>query len=68
MAYRRFSYGRGLLSALNISIKLVLPLIFNNGGRLWDCRLNKDSPRSRGSIKGRSYIPKTSLVGWALLN
>jgi hypothetical protein len=32
MAYRRSSDGRGLLSAQNISIKLVLPFIFNSGG------------------------------------
>jgi len=63
MVYRRSSDGRGLLSAWNISINLVLPFIFNNGGRLWDYRLNKYSLGGRG----RSYIPETSLVGWALL-
>jgi hypothetical protein len=68
MAYRRFSNGRGLLSARNISINFVLLFILNSWGRLWDCRLNKDSPRSRGNIKRRSYIPETSLVDWALLD
>jgi hypothetical protein len=68
MAYRRSSDGRGLLSSQNISINLILPFIFSSGGRLWDCRLKKDSPGSRGSVNGRSYIPETSLVGWALLN
>jgi hypothetical protein len=32
MACRRSSHGGGLLSAWNISIKLVLPFIFNSGG------------------------------------
>jgi hypothetical protein len=68
MAYRRSTDGRGLLSAQNISIKLVLPFIFNSGGRIWDFRLDKDSPGGRGSVRGRSYIPETSLVGWAILN
>jgi hypothetical protein len=68
MAYRRSPDGKGLLSARNISMKLVLPFIFNSGGRIWDCRLNKDSLGGRGSVRGRSYIPETSLVGWALLN
>jgi hypothetical protein len=62
MAYGRFSDGRGLLSTRNISIDFVLPFILNSGGRLWDCRLNKDSPGSRGNIRRRSYIPKTNLV------
>jgi len=47
---------------------LVLPFIFNSGGRIWDCRLNKDSPGGRVSVSGRSYIPETSLIGWAFLN
>jgi hypothetical protein len=68
MAYRRSSDGRGLLSARNISIKLVLPFIFNSGGRIWDCKLNKYSLGGRGSVSGRSYILETSLVGCALLN
>jgi hypothetical protein len=68
MTYRRSSYGRGLLSVWNISINLVLPFIFNIGGRLWDCRLNKYSLGSRGSIRRRRYIPETRLVSWALLN
>jgi hypothetical protein len=68
VTYRRLSDGRGLQSARNISIKLVLSFIFNNGGRIWDYRLNKDSPRGRRSVSGRGYIPETNLVGWALLN
>jgi hypothetical protein len=59
MAYRRSFDGRGLLNAWNISIKLVLPFIFNSGGRIWDCRLNKDSPGGRGSVSGRSFSSVT---------
>jgi len=66
MAYRRFYDGRRLLSAQNISINFFLPFIFNN--REGSGTLNKDSPGSRGSIRRRSYIPETSLVGWALLD
>jgi hypothetical protein len=68
MAYGRFSDGRGLLSTQNISINFVLPFIPNSGVRLWDCRLNKDSRRSRGNIIRMSYIPETSLVSWDLLD
>jgi hypothetical protein len=68
MAYRRSSDGMGLLSARNISIKLALPFIFNRGRRIWDCRLNKNSPGGRRSVSGRSYIPETNLVGLALLS
>jgi hypothetical protein len=68
MAYGRFSEGRGLLSTRNISIHFVIPFILNSGWRLWDCRLDKDSPRSKGNIRRRSYIPKTSFVSWALLD
>jgi hypothetical protein len=68
MTYRIFFYGRGLLSARNISINFVFPFIFNSGGRLWDYRLNKDCPGSRGNIRRRSYIPETSLVSRALLD
>jgi hypothetical protein len=63
-----FFDGSGLLSAQNISINFVLPFILNSGRRLWDYRLNKDCLGSRGSIRRRSYIPKTSLVGWALMD
>jgi hypothetical protein len=68
MAYRRSSDGKRLLSAWNIIINLVLPFIFENGRRLWDCRFDKYNLGSRGSVSGRSYIPETSLVSWALLN
>jgi len=57
MAYGRFSDGRKLLSAQNISNDFVLPFFFNSGWRLGDCRLNKDSLGSRGNIISRSYIP-----------
>jgi hypothetical protein len=30
--------------------------------------LNKGSPRSRGNVRGRSYIPESSLVCWAFLD
>jgi len=63
MAYRRSSDGMRLLSAWNIIINLVLPFIFSNGGRLWDCRFHKYSLGSRVSVIGRSYIPETSLFG-----
>jgi hypothetical protein len=68
MAYRRFPDGMSLLSARNISINFFLPFILNSEGRLWDCRLNKDSLGSRGNIRRRSDILETSLVGWALLD
>jgi len=68
VAYRRSSDGMRLLSAWYIIINLVLPFLFSNGGRLWDCRFDKYSLGSRRSVSGRSYIPETSLVGWALLN
>jgi len=61
MAYRRFSDGRGLLSAQNISINFVLTFILNSGGKLWDYRLNKDNLEVKG-------IPETSFVSWALLD
>jgi hypothetical protein len=68
VGYRRSSDGMSLLSAWNIIIDLVLSFIFSNGGRLWDCRFDKYSLGSRRSVSGRSYIPETSLVGWAFLN
>jgi len=68
MVYRRSYDGIRLLSAWNIIINLGLPFIFSNGGRLWDCRFHKYSLGSIRSVSGRSYVPKTSLVGWAFLN
>jgi hypothetical protein len=65
MAYRRSSDSRGLLSDRNISIDFVLPFILDRGWRLGDCGFNKDSPASRGDVRGRSYIPESSLVCWA---
>jgi hypothetical protein len=43
MAYGRSSNEMRLLSAWNIIVDLVLPFIFNNGRRLWDCRFHKYS-------------------------
>jgi hypothetical protein len=68
MTYGRFFNGKGLLSARNIFINFVLPFLLNNGGRLWDCKLNKDSPGRKGNIRRRSYISETNFVGWALLD
>jgi len=68
MAYGMSSDGMRLLSAYNIIIDLVLPFIFNNGRRLWDCRFYKYSLWSKGSIRRRSYIPEISLVSWTLLD
>jgi hypothetical protein len=44
MANMRSSDGMRLLSAWNIIIDLFLLFIFNNGRKLWDCRLHKYSP------------------------
>jgi hypothetical protein len=63
MTYRRSSNGGKLLSDWNIST----PFVHDCGWRLGDYRLNKDSPRSRGNVKGMSYIPEFSLICWALL-
>jgi hypothetical protein len=68
MAYGRSSDGRELLIDRNISIDFVLTFILDYGWRLCDCGLNKDIPRSRGNLRGRSYIPESSLVCWALLD
>jgi hypothetical protein len=43
MASRRSSDGMRLLSAWNIIIDLFFLFIFNNGRKLWDCRLHKYS-------------------------
>jgi hypothetical protein len=68
MAYGRFSDGREFLSDRNISIDFVLLFIHDSGWRLEDCGLHKDSPRSKGNIKGRSYILESNLVCWAILD
>jgi hypothetical protein len=68
MAYGRSSDGRELMNDRNISFDFVIPFIHDNGWRLRDCGLNKDSPRCRGNFRRRSYIPESSLVFWALLN
>jgi hypothetical protein len=41
MVNMRSSDGMRLLSAWNIIIDLFLLFIFNNGRKLWDCRLHK---------------------------
>jgi hypothetical protein len=68
MAYGRSSNGGEFLSDQNISTDYVLPFVHDCEWRLGDCGLDKDSPRSRGNVRGRSYIPKSSLVCWALLD
>jgi hypothetical protein len=68
MVNRRSSDGMRLLSAWNIIIDLFLLFIFNNWRKLWDYRRHKHSLRGRRNIIRGSYIPKTSLVMWALLN
>jgi hypothetical protein len=49
-------------------LSLSFPLSSTVGGGSETARLNKDNLGGRGSVNGRSYIPETSLVGWALLN
>jgi hypothetical protein len=68
MAYGRLSNGGELLSDRNISIDYVLPFFHDCKRRLEDCGLDKDSPRSIANVRGRSYIPESSLVCWALLD
>jgi hypothetical protein len=64
MAYGSFSDGWRLLSTWNISIRFVLPFFFNSGGRLWDCRLNKDSLEVEGiSEVGATYPRPVLSVG-----
>jgi hypothetical protein len=68
MAYGRSSNGGELLSDRNISTDYVLPFVHDYEWRLEDCGLDKDNPRSRGNVRGKSYIPKSGLVYWALLD
>jgi hypothetical protein len=68
MTYRRSSIGGKLLSDRNISTDYVLPFVQDCGWRLGECGLNKDSSRSIGNVKGKSYIPEHSLVCWAFLD
>jgi hypothetical protein len=60
--------GGQLLSDQNISIDYVFPFVHNCEWRLRDGGLDKDSPRSRGNVRGRSYIPEFGLVCWTLLD
>jgi len=57
MPYRRSSNGEGLLSDRNISTNYVLSFVHYYERRLEDCGLDKNSPRSRGNVRRRSYIP-----------
>jgi hypothetical protein len=68
MAYRRSSNDGELLSDRNISIDYVLPFVHDCEWRHEDFGLDKDSPRSRGNVRGKSYIPESGLVCWALLD
>jgi hypothetical protein len=68
MAYRRLSNGGELLSDWNISTNYVLSFVHDCEWRLGDCELDKNSPRSRRNVRGRSYIPESGLVCWALLD
>jgi len=62
MVYGRSSNGGELLSDRNISTDYVHPFVHDCEWRLGDCGLDKDSPRSRGNVKGRSYIPESDSV------
>jgi hypothetical protein len=66
VAYRRPSNGRELLSGLyssqNINTNNFLSFIPNDGWRLRDCGHDKNSPKSIGDIRERSYIPESGLV------
>jgi hypothetical protein len=68
MACGRSSNGGELLSDRNISADYVLPFVYDCEWRLVDYGLDKDSHRSRGNVRGRSYILESGLVCWALLN
>jgi hypothetical protein len=68
MAYGRSSNGERLLNDWNISTNYVLSFVLNCEWRLGDCGLDKDSPRSRGNVRGMSYIPESDLIYWARLD
>jgi hypothetical protein len=68
MADGKSSNGREFLSNRNISIDYVLPFVHDCEWRLEDCGLDKDNTRSRGNVRGWSYIPESGLVCWALLD
>jgi hypothetical protein len=72
VAYRRPSNDRRLMSGLstnqNIPANYFLSIIQADGWRLGDCGLDKYNLRNRGDIRGRSYIPESSLICWALLD
>jgi hypothetical protein len=61
MAYGSFSDGWRLLSTRNISNSYVLPLFFNSGWRLEDCRLNEDSLGSEGILEFGATYPRPAL-------
>jgi hypothetical protein len=72
MAYGRASFGMRLLNDFSInqtfSSNDSIFLIHAGRWKLGDCGLDKHSFRSRGDMRGKSYIPKSDLVSWALLN
>jgi hypothetical protein len=72
MTYRRSSNDGEILSDRNISTDYIIPFVHDCGWRLGDNGLNKDSPRSRGNVRGivrgRSYILESSLVYWAVMD
>jgi hypothetical protein len=68
MVYGRSFNSRELLIDRQIFIDYVLPFILDCGWRLKDYGLKKDNPRSRGNVSGKSYIPESSIVCWALLD
>jgi hypothetical protein len=61
MAYGRSFNGGRLLSDWNISTNYVISFVHHGEWRFEDCGLNKDSPRSAGNVRGRSYIPSPIL-------
>jgi hypothetical protein len=47
-----------LLIAWNIIIDLVLPFIFSNGRRLWDCRFHNTVFEVEGASKEETTYPR----------
>jgi hypothetical protein len=58
----------GLRNSRSISTNDFLSFILAGGWRLGECGLDKYSLRSRGDIRGRSYIPESGLVCWDLVD
>jgi hypothetical protein len=72
VAYRRPSNGWRLLSVLctsqNIPTNYFISFIQADGWRLRECGLDRYSLRSKGNIRGRSYIPESGFINWAFLD